>query len=191
MMPHLFGKPTLQGHRFFRRSEIERLASLIAVTVVRTNAWLLVSILAFVHGEAFATESPAGLREAVAAFAKERVAYRYAISDLNDDHIMDAVVLLTGSNWCGSGGCTMLVFSGTKTGYKLVSSGTVTSEPVSVLPSVSHSWHTLLVYSRPNGVVVMPFDGKRYPPNPSLQRAATSIERTNGRRLSFILENQE
>jgi hypothetical protein len=35
--------------------------------------------------------------------------FEYALTDLNEDGIQDAVVLLTGQDYCGSGGCTMRV----------------------------------------------------------------------------------
>lgn len=154
---------------------------------MRSISWKLASMLCFVWGAAMAGEPPVALSEAVQLFAKERVTYRFAVTDLNDDGIADAVVLLTGRDWCGSGGCTMLVLSGTKTGFNLVSSSTVTSEPISVLPSISHAWHTLLVHSKPKGMVAMPFDGKKYPSNPSMQPSATTSQATGGTRLSFAI----
>lgn len=36
--------------------------------------------------------------------------YLEAWRDLNGDQIKDAVVLLQGKEWCGSGGCTMLIY---------------------------------------------------------------------------------
>lgn len=67
--------------------------------------------------------------------------------DLNGDGCPDAIVLLTGNKWCGSGGRNMLVFQGTKTGFTFVSASTVTQEPVAVLPETRHGWHTLVVRS--------------------------------------------
>jgi hypothetical protein len=50
--------------------------------------------------------------------------FSYALVDLNGDGQLDAVVLLRGGMWCGSGGCTMLIFRGTPNGFQLVSKST-------------------------------------------------------------------
>lgn len=89
--------------------------------------------------------------------------------DLNGDGRADGIVLLTGSAWCGSGGCNMLVFRGTEAGFSFVSESTITQEPLMVLPESKHGWRTLVVNSGRTGKVLMQFDGHRYPSNPSLQ----------------------
>jgi hypothetical protein len=99
--------------------------------------------------------------------------FRQALTDLDADHHSDAIVLLTGSDWCGSGGCVMLVFRGTTAGFEFVSASTVTSEPIRVSSMRSNGWRTLIVSSKGRGDVLMPFDGTRYPPNPSLAEKAT------------------
>src|SRR5690242_3379975 len=69
--------------------------------------------------------------------------FRHALADLDDDRRPDAVVLLTGPDWCGSGGCQMLVFRGTTAGFEFVSASTVASEPIRVSAMKSNGWHTL------------------------------------------------
>ena len=76
------------------------------------------------------------LLAAVQAYAerkgdRETPMYRHALADLNGDGRVDAVVLLLG-DYCGSGGCTMLVFRGTKDGFAFVSGSTITNEPIRV-----------------------------------------------------------
>ncbi len=93
-------------------------------------------------------------------------------SDLNDDGRSDAIVLLTGNEWCGSGGCNMLIFKGTDKGFVFVSSSTITQEPLSLLSEKQHGWHTLVVTSGGTGRVLMRFNGHQYPSNPSLQPKA-------------------
>jgi uncharacterized protein YecT (DUF1311 family) len=100
--------------------------------------------------------------------------FRHAFTDLDGDGVLDAVVLMSGSEWCGSGGCNMLVFRGTKAGFTFLCSSTVTSEPIRVSTEKSFGWKTLIVSSRGKGDVLMPFDGKRYPSNPSLQPKASA-----------------
>jgi len=102
--------------------------------------------------------------------------FREAMIDLNGDGIADAIVLLQGSKWCGSGGCTMLVFKGTKDGFAFVSGSTITHEPIRVLASKTSGWSDLIVYSKGRGNVLMRFEGKGYPLNPSLQSKASSLQ---------------
>src|SRR2546422_5453095 len=51
----------------------------------------------------------------------ETVAFRHSFTDLDGDGRAEALVLLRGNVWCGSGGCTMLVFRGTDAGFTFVS----------------------------------------------------------------------
>lgn len=51
-----------------------------------------------------------GLKLAVQAYTQDQSDYQTRLYDLNQDGIDDAVVLLSGMEWCGSGGCTLLVF---------------------------------------------------------------------------------
>lgn len=97
-------------------------------------------------------------------------------SDLNGDGRADAIVLLTGNAWCGSGGCNMLILQASETGFSFVSESTITREPLMVLPEMKHGWHTLIVMSGRTGKVVMRFDGHRYPSNPSMQPKASSTQ---------------
>lgn len=102
--------------------------------------------------------------------------FKHALVDLNGDGRADAIVLLQGTYWCGSGGCTMLVFRGTPGGFASVSRSTITYEPIRVLSAKANGWKTLVVYSKGKGAVVMRFNGTRYPLNPSLQPKATRAE---------------
>jgi len=104
---------------------------------------------------------------------QERPPFRHALTDLNADGQADAIVLLLGSSWCGSGGCNMLVFRGTKDGFRLVSASTITTGPIRVSTENTQGWKTLIVYSKGRGDVLMQFNGTHYPLNPSLQSKAT------------------
>jgi hypothetical protein len=123
--------------------------------------------------------APPALNEAVRALAEgEPAEYGYSLTDLNDDGELDAVVLLRGSYWCGSGGCTLAVFQGTSKGFKVVSRSTISRAPICVLTETKNGWHTLAVSvggggAKP-GQTLLRFDGKRYPLNPTMQPYATS-----------------
>ncbi len=128
-----------------------------------------------------AQDAPPGLTEAVQAYVAqkgihERPQFRYALAHLDGDSRTDAIVLLLGGNWCGSGGCTMLVLRAAGNGFTLISESTITNEPIRVSPEKSHGWKTLIVFAKGKGDVLMRFNGTRYPLNPSLQPKATAAQ---------------
>jgi hypothetical protein len=119
---------------------------------------------------------------AVKAYVKkqgddQKPPYKSALFDLDNDGRDDALVLLTGPDWCGSGGCTMLVFKGLKEEFKLVSSTSVTLEPIRVLERVpSNGWASLIVHSRSHGEALLRFNGKKYPANSSTAPLASKAQ---------------
>ena len=140
----------------------------------------LLSVLLVLHvltATVHAQHAPSGLLAAIQGYVgkeghQERPPFRHALTDLNADGRADAIVLLLGSNWCGCGGCNMLVFRGTKDGFTFVSASIITSEPIRVSPENTQGWKTLIVYSKGRGDVLMRFNGTHYPLNPSLQSKA-------------------
>lgn len=119
---------------------------------------------------------PVSLTTAIKAYVKDLgPEFDYALTDLNGDGKADAIVLLKGPEWCGSGGCTMLVFKGKQDGFGFISKSTITSH-IRISPETRHGWKTLIVYTRGIGDVVMPFNGEMYPPNPSMQPIATNAQ---------------
>jgi len=94
--------------------------------------------------------------------------------DLNGDGHQDALVLLQNPMYyCGTGGCTMLVFKGTKSGFEFVSRSTLIRSPVLVSDTKTHGWRDLLVEVSGGGAtpkkVALKFTGGKYPLNPSTQ----------------------
>jgi hypothetical protein len=122
-----------------------------------------------------AQATPSALTVAVHTFTggAENQAFRHSIVDLSGDRSSDALVLLSGPNWCGSGGCTLLVFRQVHGKFELTSRSTVAQTPIRVSPEASHGWKTLIVYSKGRGNVLLRFDGSRYPLNSSMQPLAT------------------
>ncbi len=98
-----------------------------------------------------------------------------AFMDLNGDGVKDALVLLEGRDWCGSGGCTLLVLKGVKDGFKFVSRSTLIRGPLLVSDKKSKGWSDLVVDVSGGGMppkkVALKFNGRKYPLNPSVQPA--------------------
>jgi len=135
-------------------------------------------------------DEPPGLSDAVRAYTQtsSTPAFEYALGDLNDDGIPDAVVLLK-NPYCGSGGCDMLILRGRAGGFALVSKSTISNQPIKVSRERQHGWHTLLVTVKGGGIkpgtVVMPFNGRKYPLNPSVQPRATLAQFDAATALKF------
>lgn len=115
------------------------------------------------------------LEQAVHAYTQDQSDYQSSLYDLNKDGIDDAVVLLSGMEWCGSGGCTLLVFKGLENGsFQPHSKMTVSSTPIYALSTQTQGWRDLSVYTRGLGQVILKFNGKSYPSNPSLASKYTA-----------------
>lgn len=93
--------------------------------------------------------------------------------DLNMDGLQDALVVLRGTYWCGTGGCTMWVFQGKTGSFQLVSEMTLIRTPMIVSDIRTNGWHDLIVNVSGGGAkpktVALKFDGKKYPHNPSMR----------------------
>jgi|GEM_PF-428679 len=104
--------------------------------------------------------------------------------DLNGDSTPDAIVILTGSYWCGTGGCTMLVFQGEDKTFRFVSRSTLVRPPVTVSETKTNGWRDLVLTVSGGGMpartVALKFDGKNYPLNPSVQTALPAEAATKG-----------
>ena len=101
--------------------------------------------------------------------------YRSSMVDLNDDSMPDAIVLFD-QDRCGTGGCNMEIYRGTKTGFEFLSGSTITFPPILVTSEKRYGWKTLIVFSGGTGTVLIRFNGSRYPLNPSLQPEATQLQ---------------
>jgi hypothetical protein len=88
--------------------------------------------------------------------------------DLNDDGKNEYVVGLIGGEWCGSGGCTMLVLTNT---FKLNTKMTVVEFPLYIgapaSPEVTKKYSNIYIQNRDGSVAKMAWNGVKYPTNPS------------------------
>jgi hypothetical protein len=136
-------------------------------------------------GLASATAASARVPSGVTAFVRDHklTRYRVALSDLNNDGHPEALIYAMAmadgggqTDLCGSGGCDLYILSLTRTGYRVVTTTTITQLPIRVLASISHGWHDLGVQVAGGGIIPgyearLRFDGHRYPSNPSVPPA--------------------
>ena len=97
--------------------------------------------------------------------------YVTSLHDLNGDGTQEAVVLLTGMDWCGSGGCTLLVAQHQRAAWRLISKITLVHPPVVALDRKRSGWQSLGVTVGGGGEVThqvtLDFRQGRYPSNPT------------------------
>jgi hypothetical protein len=157
----------------------------------RCRLSLAVMVTTTVVAQLALADEPPGLSDAVKKYSHERTTphFEYSLVDLNGDGVPDAIVRLTAPDWCGSGGCTMLIFRGGAHGYTFVAKATITQKPIKVSPEALHGWHTLLVSVRGGGVqpgfALMRFNGTEYPRNPSVQPQASAAQVAAATTLDF------
>ncbi|HTP30597.1 MAG TPA: hypothetical protein VMJ75_00395 [Candidatus Acidoferrales bacterium] len=111
--------------------------------------------------------------------------YAYNRVHLSTSAAPEVLVYLPGSDFCGSGGCTSLVFAANGGSYRLVSRVSLTRAPIIVSEHRSHGWKDLILFVSGGGIqpgyyAVMSFDGKQYPENPTIEPAAPLREKIKG-----------
>lgn len=95
--------------------------------------------------------------------------WRLGWMDLNGDKIKDAVAYSDDLDWCGAGGCTLLVLEALppedqEEGPFLVAAEiAMTGAPIYALESQSQGWRDLLVQNEKGQSVRLSFDGETYP----------------------------
>ena len=119
------------------------------------------------------TPLPADVTSAVRkAYGDGDIHYLDRSVDLNGDGRPEIVLYLAGPTVCGTGGCTLLVFTPRGSGWRLVGSTSVTRTPIRASPARSAGWRHLIVHvaggGGPTGDVELRFTGRSYPGNPSV-----------------------
>jgi hypothetical protein len=103
---------------------------------------------------------------------------RYSVAwiDLNGDGRPEALVYISGRDWCGSGGCRLLVLERRRSVFKVRANTMIAWTPVGVLRTTRRGWRDVTVEVHGGGVspgyiAALSFDGRRYPMNPSVAPA--------------------
>lgn len=144
--------------------------------MIRSNVILAAILLVYSIASDAAVDASleTSLPKFIASWSKEEAPrFRSAFVDLNNDGNKEAIVLMEGSDWCGTGGCTLLVLIRSRGEWKLVSKMTGTKTPIRVVQRSKNGWSSLGVTVRGGGIIqsyeaVLDFDGKKYPSNPSM-----------------------
>lgn len=81
-------------------------------------------------------------------------------------------------DWCGSGGCTLLIFEPSQKGWQYNSRVTLVRSPIYLGSKQSHGWQDLIVFVSGGGAKAqyhrLSYNGRHYPINPSLAPVVTS-----------------
>lgn len=128
----------------------------------------------------------ASLNQFIQNFGHDKAThYIAAFHDLNDDGKLEAIVYLTDSKWCGSGGCNTLILTQDRNSWRIITKITITRPPILVLPAISHGWHNIGVWVQGGSIKTgyeaeLIFDGTTYPKNPTVPPARQLKEKSTG-----------
>jgi hypothetical protein len=111
--------------------------------------------------------------------------YFSVFADLQDDGTHEAIVYLMGRDWCGSGGCTVLILAPQGSSFGIVTKITLVQLPIRVLATKSNGWHDLGVWVGGGGIqpgheAKLSFNGKTYPKNPTVGTAQRLTQKVAG-----------
>lgn len=123
---------------------------------------------------------------ALTAFLQERTRdamapLGYVARSMGEGEAALTLVYLVGPEFCGSGGCKLLILRKTEGGYAVLGDTTVTRAPIRVLAAQTNGLPDIGVRVGGGGIIEgyearLKFDGERYPSNPTVAPA----ERVDG-----------
>lgn len=115
--------------------------------------------------------------------------YAYKKIDLNGDKKPEIIVHLTGIPFCGTGGCTTLIFRKVANEYKLVSEIVLHHPPIIISNNKTNGWNDIIIgqfrigNTRYPGYYALKFNGRTYPVNPINGTRLPQKRKLTGRRL--------
>ncbi len=155
-----------------------RVRILVLAVVICSGLLVTISLGKAQQGtDAPTAEATESLKKFLGTFYDDRPArYMLACRDLNGDGIPEAIVYLSGSKWCGSGGCNTLILTPDGSSWRIVTNIRITRPPIYVLSHISKGWHSIGVWVQGGGIqpgyeAELRFNGKTYPKNPSVSPA--------------------
>lgn len=122
---------------------------------------------------------------------QDAFSYSYNRVNLRNGIEAETLVYLSSGDFCGSGGCTLLVFANESAAYRLISYITLVRPPVVASSHSTNEWRDLIVSVGGGGIqspyyAVLAFDGRKYPENPTtapaspLQKAVKGVAYFSG-----------
>jgi len=131
---------------------------------------LLVSI--YVHADTAQGKTDAKVLATLQQYDKTltKETFSYKLARISQEkNCKSPVVFLNGkSGDCGTCGCSILILDCTAEGYRIIGNTSVSMPPVYVASTSSHGYRDIKVDAGKKGLVVLKFDGKRYPENASM-----------------------
>jgi hypothetical protein len=122
------------------------------------------------------TKRDPGLEKAIQLeLSQDSFSYTWNLVHLGNGTGSEALVHM-GGDYCGSGGCTSLVFAKRGDTWRLISRLTLTRTPIIVSSHLTNGWHDLILVVAGGGIQpgyysVLAFNGNTYPENPSVKPA--------------------
>lgn len=159
-------------------------ADRLRFSFLRVLVAVLISSSLLPVGLSFSQSPPSSLPDFILRYLRlepgETIRYVDATVDLNSDGKKEVLVYVVGRNWCGSGGCPLIILTPEASSYRVVTKTTVTRTPIRVLDGTSSGWRNLGVGVSGGGTpgyeAELSFDGNSYPRNPT----APPARRTDG-----------
>ncbi len=152
---------------------------------MKTTLAIILSLLAAAPAGRAATRPShdSGLKEFLRGYTRSPLSsadstlrVSVATVDLLGNGTQETLVYLRSQDWCGTGGCPLLVLRRDGASFKVMSKTTITRLPILILPTRSHGWSDLGVTVAGGGVMRayvarLPFDGSGYSRNPTMPPA--------------------
>jgi hypothetical protein len=111
--------------------------------------------------------------------------------DLNGDGESEYLIGLMGPDFCGTGGCTMLVLNNE---LKTISKMTLVEYPIYIgsdsPEEKTNRYHNIYLRTRKVGFVKIVWDGKSYPSNPSMQPKISETHVIDMKKLLNAFDDQ-
>ncbi|KST63889.1 hypothetical protein [Mastigocoleus testarum] len=141
-------------------------------------------------------DKPAYIKESIKQYLESHKAsaedspFTTEYIDLNGDNVKDALTLLSGVRFCGSGGCTMLIHQGVgNKKFKLISVTNLVKIPITINDTKTKGWRDITVQYASNILfskkIILRFDGKGYPSNAAKEPRANDSN-ISGEKLTFL-----
>ncbi len=112
---------------------------------------------------------------------------RFSAAPINgaDGATEEIVVYVSGKQWCGSGGCPLVILAPRGGSYNVMGRVSITWPPIRALGHTTRGRHDIGVWVQGGGIqpgyeAILQFNGTKYPSNPTVPPAIRSSRRPGG-----------